>query len=120
MPTIASDFSSLRPQPVLNGLFNFMHKEQAHTLPVRVKYHQVQPVTTVSGSAFTQGANYLFDFNVPMNIDILDDVVLEFTLQNTNASNDSVVTALVSFWFQRVEVRVDNDIVQPEKGFAFL
>ena len=95
LPTIASDLSLLRPQPVLNGLFNFMHKEQAHNLPVSVKYHQVQPITTVSGSAFTQGANYFFDLNVPMNIDILDDAVLEFTLQNTDASSDFVATAPV-------------------------
>ena len=111
LPHIASALNMLEPMPLLNGLFRFQHKEQAYNLPVSHRYHQIQPVTTVAPSAFTN-TNYFFDFNLPMNIDILDDEVLVFTLQNNDPTNNWAPSASVPFWYQRVEIRVDNTIIQ--------
>ena len=114
LPHIVSDLNLLEPQAVLNGLFRFVHKKQAHNMPVSHKYHQVQPITTVSASAFSQG-NYFFDLNIPMNIDLLDDLILEFTLYNSDSSNSWVASASVPWWFQRIELRQDNHIIQTIK-----
>lgn len=110
LPHIASALNLLEPMPILNGLFRFQHKEQAYNLPCSHRYHQIQPITTVAPTAFTN-TNYFFDFNLPMNIDIIDDEILEFTLANTGAG-DWVASASVPFWFQRIEIRVDNEIKQ--------
>lgn len=115
LPHIAADLNMLEPQPILNGLFRFEHKNQAHNMPVSNKYHQIQSVTTVSSSAFTAGGNGFIDFNLPMNIDLIDEITLQFTLQNTDTGTDWVSSASVPFFFQRFEVRHDNEILQTRK-----
>jgi small nuclear ribonucleoprotein (snRNP)-like protein len=112
LPHIASALNLLEPMPILNGLFRFQHKEQAYNLPCSHRYHQIQPITTVNATAFTN-TNYFFDFNLPMNIDMIDEEILLFTLLNTGSSSaDWVANASVPFWFQRIEIRVDNEIKQ--------
>jgi hypothetical protein len=111
LPHIASALSLLQPTQILNGLFKFKHKEQAYNLPCSHRYHQIQPVTTVVGSAFTS-TNYYFDFNLPMNVDMIDEEVLVINLENTSQMTPWVADASVPFWFQRIEVRVDGEIKQ--------
>ena len=62
LPNIMSMLSMLEPASVLNGTFKFFHKEQAHNVPVSHRYHQIQPVTTVSSTFFTSTSNFI-DFN---------------------------------------------------------
>lgn len=111
LPHVVSNLSNLEPAPVLNGLFRFMNKAQANNVNGSHKYHQIQPVTTVSTSAFTS-TNYFFDFNLPMNVDMIDDEQLEITLKNTDAATDWNAEASVPFWFQRIEIRHDGEIKQ--------
>ena len=111
LPHIASALSVLEPTPILNGLFRFEHKEQAYNLPVSHRYHQIQTITTVAPTAFTN-TNYFYDFNLPMNVDIVDEIILQVTLKNNDSSNNWVASASVPFWFQRIEIRIDNEIKQ--------
>jgi hypothetical protein len=111
LPHIASNLNVLEPLPLLNGLFKFEHKEQAYNLPCSHRYHQIQTITSVQPNAFTN-TNTFFDFNLPMNIDLIDDEVIEMTLVNNDASNNWVANASVPFWFQRVEIRIDGEIKQ--------
>ena len=78
LPNIVSDPSILDTKPILNGLFKFQDKAQATNLPVSHKYHQIQTITTVQPTAFTT-SNTFFDFNLPMNIDMLDEEILLIT-----------------------------------------
>ena len=118
LPNIVSDPSILDTKPILNGLFKFQDKAQATNLPVSHKYHQIQTITTVQPTAFTT-SNTFFDFNLPMNIDMLDEEILLITLANSDASTAWVAAAPTSFWFQRLEVRHDNEIKQTIRDIQF-
>ena len=109
LPNIVSDLSLLDPKPILNGLFKFAHKDQAVNLPLSHKYHQIQTITTVQPTAFTT-SNTFFDFNLPMNIDMLDEEILLVTLANSDPVVPWVADAPLPFWFQRLEIRHDNEI----------
>jgi hypothetical protein len=111
LPHIASALNVLEPISILNGLFKFQHKEQAYNLPCSHRYHQIQPITTVAPTAFTN-TNYFFDFNVPMNVDMIDDEVLVFTLLNSSSMGTWSPNASVPFWFQRIELRLNNTIIE--------
>ena len=105
LPHIVSDLNLLQPHQILNGLFNFEHKRQAHNMPVSHRYHQIQPVATVASLPFSNSANGFFDFNIPMGIDLIDDLTLQFTLANSDGAVDWVASTSVPFWFQKYELR---------------
>ena len=109
LPNIVADLSLLDPKPILNGLFKFQDRKQASNQPVSYKYHQIQTITTVQPTAFTT-SNTFFDFNLPMNIDMLDEEILLVTLANSDNMSNWVADAPVPFWFQRLEIRHDNEI----------
>ena len=111
VPNIASDLSLLRPMKVLNGLYNFIHKEQAHNLPVSHKYHSVQPTTSINTSAF-QSSGYSFDINLPMNIDLIDEIILILQLKNTHGATTWEADTSAPFFIDRFEVRDERGIVQ--------
>ena len=111
LPHLVTNFGNLEPAPVLNGLFRFLNKAQANIVPGARKYHQIQPVTSVNATAFT-GSNYFIDFNLPMNVDMIDEEVLEVTLKNNNILTAWTADASVPFWFQRIEIRHDGEIKQ--------
>ena len=111
LPHLVSNLSSLEPAFVLNGLFKFANKAHANVVPGARKYHQIQPVTSVNATAFT-GNNYFIDFNLPMNIDMIDEEIVELTLKNNNYITAWEAEASVPFWFQRVEIRHDGEIKQ--------
>ena len=67
LPHIVSVRNAFEPKSIINGLFRFEHREQAYNLPVSHRYHQIQTITTVAPTAFTN-TNYFYDFNLPMNI----------------------------------------------------
>ena len=111
VPNIASDLSLLRPMKVLNGLYNFIHKEQAHNLPVSHKDHFVQPTTSINASAF-QSSGYSFDINLPMNIDLIDEIILILQLKNTHGATTWEADTSAPFFIDRFEVRDERGIVQ--------
>ena len=111
LPHIATDLAILEPKPLLNGLFKFLDKPQAINTPASTKYHQIQTITSVQTSAF-QSSNNFFDFNLPMNIDVIDEEILLLTLLNTHASSSWISDAPASFFLQRCEIRLDNLILQ--------
>jgi len=113
LPHIASALDVLEPLPVLKGLFRFEHKNQAYNLPISHRYHQIQTITTVSPAAFSS-SNYFYDFNLPMNADLVDDLILEYTLQNTGMTAWTA-SASAPWMFQRIEVRIDNEIKQTKR-----
>ena len=111
LPHISSSLNLLEPMQLLNGLYRFQHKEQAYNLPCSHRYHQIQPITTVASTAFTN-TNYFFDFNLPMNIDMIDEEVLLFSLYNSSVVDSWTAKSSVPWWFQRIEIRHDNEIKQ--------
>ena len=111
IPNIASALNLLEPQPILNGLYRFEHKEQAFNLPVSHRYNVIQPITTVSSTFFNSSSNFI-DFNLPMNIDLIDETTLEFTIANASGVTAWVANASVPNWFDRVEIREGTNIIQ--------
>ena len=105
LPNIAASLNLLMPEPIMGGLYKFAHKEQAYNMPVSHRYSQVQPVTTVNTSIFQSSANNYIDFNIPMNIDLIDETVLEIDLTNTDSTSghDWVANASEPFWFDKIE-----------------
>ena len=111
LPHLVSNLKSLDPEPVLAGLFKFVNKQQVGVVPGSHRYHQLQPLTTVNPSAFTN-TNYYIDFNLPMNVDQIDEEILEVTLKNNQVADTWTANASVPFWFQRIEIRHDVEIKQ--------
>ena len=112
LPHIVSNLNALDPQPLANGLYRFMNRAQANNVPAMHKYHLIQPITTVNASAFQTAGNGYIDYNLPMNIDILDDMVLEILLANAHGSTAWVADASLPWFFQRIEIRHDGQILQ--------
>lgn len=46
---------------------------------------------------------------------MIDELILEFTLQNTDATTDWVASASVPFWFQRIEVLDGDKVIQTKR-----
>lgn len=111
LPHIVANLRSLEPAAVLNGLFRFANKAQTSNVPGSHRYHQIQPITTVNPSAFTN-TNYYIDFNLPMNVDQINEELLEVTLKNNHVASSWTANASVPFWFQRIEIRHDGEIKQ--------
>lgn len=111
LPHIVTNLDQLNPVSMMGGLFKFISKPQAYNIPTSNKYHTIQPITTVSTNAFT-GSNYFFDFNIPMDIDMINEQFLELALLNTSSTTDWAAKASLPFWIQRIEIRHNGEIKQ--------
>lgn len=85
-PHVASTIDFKRPIKSRNGRYNFRHKDQSFSKPMRKVHHQVQPIVNPSSSFINNDNNYV-DFRVPDSIKgWIDDIEIEYTLANANAA----------------------------------
>lgn len=111
LPHLASAVEK-RVIPAVNGLYNFLNHDHAITKPQEHQWHEITSVSTVASTYF-QSANNYADFNIPNDINgSLDWMHLLITCSNSHGANDWVSSCSVPYFFNRIEVRQNGNIIE--------
>lgn len=94
-----------------NKQFNWKHADQAYVNPIKHKTIQLSPQTPVSSSFFNTANNWI-DFWYPSSIDTIEDNYIMVTLANSSTTVANVNAVPPLFNFSRMELRVNDSIVQ--------